>query len=158
MTQRGIASIAVLVGLILLFAPRATGQGEEDDESVPLGKVEFHYIIFGNVVRNFGGPESEATRSINVLIEEKAFSEDGIKKLFRVLAKGYALPTSLRIYVVTSLEQTHNPGRPRGSDEPDLPAYYEHYWATYIRNGKEELLRYNPKPPSREIKTLSLTQ
>ena len=156
MLRKQMATIAILPGLILFFAPPAICSGEcQNQESVALGKVDFHYVIFGNVVRDFGSPDA-TVRSIDVLMDENEFSEAGIKKLFQVLSKGYPQPMSLHVYVVTNLGQTHNPGRPRSSAEPEVPADYEHHWAGYSRGAKEEFFRYNPNPPGREIKTVSL--
>jgi hypothetical protein len=149
-------TICLIVSLTAVSQVESSHQSEsQKGVFVMLDQVEFRYIIFNNSVRNFGDPEA-GIRNIDVLLDEKAFSEENLKKLFRVLSKGYPKPELLLIEVITNLEQSHTPGLPQTSAEPDNPNYDNYHWATYHRDKENEFFRYNPNPPSKETKTVVL--
>jgi hypothetical protein len=128
-----------------------------EDEKVHLGPVGFQYEIFFNEAFHFGNPEL-GTRNIGVLIEEKDFSEENLREIFRTLSKGYAKPPMLHIELVTNREQIYPAKWPRTSNEPEPSGFHQYHWARYFRSEGDdtEYFRYNVSPPSSDLKTIML--
>lgn len=124
----------------------------QEDQNVKLDQMNFHYEIYYNVAFHYGDPE-KGTRNIGVLIEEKDFSEENLKELFKALSKGYLMPHNMCIQVVTNGEQIYPSGWPKEGDEPEPPNYHNYPWALFFRNGENEFFRYYYGPPNGEIRT-----
>lgn len=70
------------------------------DTSVPT----FRYIIVSNEIDAYQNPKLNR-RVIQVLMDERAFSEKTLRALFSLVSKRFPRPESLYVDVATSLEQ-----------------------------------------------------
>jgi hypothetical protein len=116
----------------------------------------FRYIILSNSVDDEKTPEL-AERRVSVLLDDESFSEETLKKLFRLLAKRFPKPEWMVITVHTSLKQVPTPEEEdlgSVSEADQQPDYFNYHWAVLIRDKDNELFRYNPNPSVREIKTV----
>jgi hypothetical protein len=134
-----------------LSGGREGSQGKDDFRL--LDELDFKFLIYQDRIVDFGRPEI-ARRDLRVLMDERAFSEENLKRLFAVLSKGYPEPNFLKIWVITDLEQSRQPGRVETSSDPDLPGFDLHHFATYFRKNESEFFRYNPNPPQKDTKTV----
>lgn len=142
--------------LLVMFVSSGYGQSVcSQNNFVSLEQVDFRYIIYEKSCDDFGNPEA-GIRRIDLLLQEKAFSEENLKKLFAVLSEGYPEPQLLLIQVITNLEQARPEGFPQISGGKDNPAAYIYHRASYQRDKNNEFFRYNPNPPDRQMKTIVL--
>src|SRR6266498_55846 len=100
-------SVLMVAAISMIHLPPETNlegiANEQKQESFrPLEQVEFHYLIYKDAAYDFGRPET-AMRQIRVFMDEKAFSEENLKKLFAVLSHGYPDPDFLTVLVITNL-------------------------------------------------------
>lgn len=130
------------------------GNSEQHAESVDLDKVDFHYVIFQNVVLRPEKPEI-SRRNMSVLLDEDAFSEGTLRRLFEVLSEGFPKPEMLSITVITSVKQTVTPQLGQ-SGSPTPPDYFDHHRASYTRTPTYVFFGYTPTPTSRELKYVIL--
>ncbi len=82
-------------------------------------------------------------------MDEKAFSEDNLRKLFEVLSNFYQKPKVLSVIVITSLKQVGDlpfPPGASGGQEPE--GSRKHHRAIYVRFEDEEFFRYTISPPA----------
>jgi hypothetical protein len=150
---------AVISGNCLL----CSGQARERTYTSP-----FRYVIAHDEVIKDDDP-SYTHRDVEVLLEEKAFSEATLRQLFGLLAKRFPQPERLDVSVYTSLEQIDTPeerdaGRifvegPTGRGKPteEELALRRHPYATLMRRSGSELFRYALKPDYRKLKTVVLS-
>jgi len=117
--------------------------------------AEFRYIILSNDVRGYDKP----TRSISVLLDKPAFSEESLKQIFYLVSKRFPEPQRLEVWVTTSLWQLATP------EEADMGVMSERGYdphddlyprALLMRQDGNELLRYTPKAPYINMKTVIL--
>src|SRR6266480_3066910 len=69
----------------------------------------FRYIVIANEVTKPDGDVTNSTRTVSVLLDERAFSEGNLKNLFALLSKRFAAPKRLDVWLYTSLEQIETP-------------------------------------------------
>jgi hypothetical protein len=157
MTKKQFISIFAIAVIASIQAPVGHGFLLQQKRARDSEKVDFRYIIFKNDARYFGKSEPKAgIRTMRVLLDEGAFSEETLKKLFRALSEKYPEPQMLLVVVITNIEQTYPPGYPQSSTDRDPPEFDNHHWANYTRSEENEYFRYNPDPPNREMKTVVL--
>jgi hypothetical protein len=116
--------------------------------------MDFHYLIVADEQR------SSVVRHVEVFLDEKAFSEENLKKLFAHLSPKYPA-TRLIIEVFTDWNQLPLPSDCPGagtSNMPDRPDLYDYHQAIYYNLPEREYFRYNPtkKIHSSEFKTVVL--
>ena len=120
----------------------------------------FRYIIISNEVSNLSGDPKDANRTVSVLLDEKAFSEETLKEMFKLVSKRFPEPKRLDIWVYTSLEQLDTPEeRDRGviSESDNNPVFDNYHRALFFRSQDgDEVFRYNPNPPNTNMKTVIL--
>jgi hypothetical protein len=115
-----------------------------DDHARPsrVFRSEFRYTILSNKVEDRGG----AVRDIEVLLDDKAFSEATLTKLFTLLLKRYPEPAWMEVGVVTSLYQVATPEEEERtvviSGTDDHPEYDKHDHALLMRHGPNVFYRY----------------
>ena len=126
----------------------------ERDDTPRQAKIGFRYVIICDPI-NVTDP-NDPPRRIDVLLDPKAFSEETLATLMRILSKRYPEPEWMIVHVWTNLEQVHTPGEPRMSEAPYNPILDEYHRAILIRKDGNELFRYNPNPPSTRMKTVIL--
>ncbi|MGD9588305.1 MAG: hypothetical protein AB7Q37_05535 [Pyrinomonadaceae bacterium] len=108
-------------------------------------RFDFQYLIVSDEQM------SPNTRKIEVFMDEKAFNENNLRKLFRHLSDTHPdpnkLPNNLLLYVYTDWKQlgTYSDcpviamsGGDGGRDA------YDYYWARFRRREGREYFRYNP--------------
>lgn len=138
------------VSLILIFVSWSLsfGQATPKDTEIPQAGSAFRYVIIscdeddnesiGNPVRG---------RSVQILMDEKAFSEPNLRGLFLLLSKRFPRPVRLYVDVATNLAQLSTPeesdqGLNSNSESP-IPST-DHYWAIYLRDQEIEFYRFSP--------------
>ena len=120
----------------------------------------FRYVMISNEVSNLSGDPKDANRTVSVLLDEKAFSEETLKEVFKLVTKRFPEPKRLDVWVYTSLEQLDTPEeRDRGviSESDNNPVSDNYHWALFFRSQDgDEVFRYNPNPPNTNMKTVIL--
>jgi hypothetical protein len=119
----------------------------------------FRYVITSNVVINSGKNPRDAYRSVGILLDKNAFSEETLKGLFKLVSKRFPKPKDMEVWVSTNLEQIPTPEESEAgamSEAPDDPALEKYPSALLIRKGSNELFRYTSNPPSPDMKTVVL--
>ncbi len=116
----------------------------------------FRYIIIYNEVES-GKNVTFPRRTVSVLLDDKAFSEENLIELFKLISIRFPKPKWMHVDVYTSLEQIPTPEEedfPRISNSEGNPALDTHHRAIFYREYGEELIRYNPDPPSVKMKSV----
>jgi hypothetical protein len=119
--------IAYFGGSYLLPLAIASPRPSQAQAKVPF-RSDFRYIVLSTEVRSFGDVK---VRGVVVLLDEAAFSEDNLRRLFELLSKRYPDPEWMDAHVLTSLEQVQTP------EEHDV------YGNASIQGGFGNLIRYN---------------
>jgi hypothetical protein len=105
---RGVGMLLIMIGAAV--APSVAWPtvviGGQDNSQAQVNRPEFHYVILDTWVRQIG---SLNERHVIVLMDEKAFSEDNLKKLAALLSKRYPRPESLTAWIKTNLAQVRTP-------------------------------------------------
>jgi hypothetical protein len=128
----------------------------------------FRYVIVHNEVIVDEDEPSYTNRRVEVLLDEKAFSEKTLKQLLEFLVKRFPTPDSLTITVYTNLEQIDTPeeretgrifvesptGRGKPTEEELMSRKYPS--AVLMRQDGNELFRYTIKPNNLRLKTVIL--
>ena len=161
MKMRTILSIALCIGF--LFAANSLA-GFNNKHVLPAQNQynyssPFRYVIVNNEVIDDSGDPKDAYRYVEVLLDEKAFSEATLKKLFKLLSKRFPKPSTMDVSVSTNLEQVDTPeerDEPKVSEAPATPSLNRYPSALLIRIDGNELFRYTPNPPNTEMKTVIL--
>ena len=112
------------------------------DDCVPL---KFHYLVTQDLMM------SPNTREIEVFLDEKAFSEENLKSLFRYLSDKNPDPNSSpnNLIIIVNTDWTQIPlqwdcppvgisGQDTGRDA------YDYHWARFYRREGREFFTYNP--------------
>src|SRR5947208_50055 len=107
MMKRHYIHIVMFCAVILAAVNSSLGVAEDCMSIVVTrqSKTEFRYIIFGNEVSNANKPE-DTWRRVKVLLDESAFSEGALTRLFTLLSKRFPEPAWLEVQVYTNLKQT----------------------------------------------------
>lgn len=107
--------------------------------------MDFHYLILENSLW------SPKVRHIEVFLDEKAFSEVNLIKLFRHLSDKNSEPKHLTIFVFTNWNQLPFPSDCPPlviSEQPNKPDEYDYHKAVFYRRDREEgiveYFHYNP--------------
>jgi hypothetical protein len=117
----------------------------------------FRYVIVSNEIIDGRGNPKDAFRYVEVLLDEKAFNEETLRELFKLLSKRFPKPKSMDVSVSTNLEQVDTPEeREAGkiSEAPANPTLDRYPSALLIRQDDNELFRYTPNTPSTKMKTV----
>lgn len=105
----------------------------------------FRYAVVVNEVEGKVGRGS-SYRYVEVLLEDKAFSEETLKELFDLLTKRFRKPLVLHVKVFTSLDDVQTPEEresPRISEVDQLPPANKNRTAFFLRDAnKNEWFRY----------------
>jgi hypothetical protein len=144
--------------VLLTSAPiSACYANQAQQEMVPkLERVDFHYVIFKNSLTKPDAP-TDGIRNISLLLDEDAFTETNLRKLFQVISKAIPQPERLILMVYTSVKQVYTPEYTM-SGAPTPPEYYNHHRAIYSRGKENEFFRYTltPTNTNRDLKTVIL--
>jgi hypothetical protein len=155
--------IRTILSGVLLFSARpghledASFEWHDGQKSEQTSK-EFRYVIISESVEDADDPDI-ARRNVEVLLDERAFSEETLKRLFDLCSLRFPKPDWMFVWVSTNLKQVATPEErdlPSVSESKGNPESDKYHWAVLIRDGDNELFRYNPNPPSPEIKTVIL--
>jgi hypothetical protein len=119
-------------------------------------KVPILYIILSTSINEY---VENGARDVEVLLDAEDFSEKNLKRLFGELSDRFPTPDRLAVHVFTSLKQVGSQSqRDAVSSMPpkENPEFHNYHRALLMRIDGDELVRYNPNPPSREMKTMVL--
>ncbi|HEV8367490.1 MAG TPA: hypothetical protein VGQ39_06015 [Pyrinomonadaceae bacterium] len=151
------------VGVALLLTPHymEIGINHTSQKQNPFNQSRspFRYVIVRNDVRDIAGDPKDAHRFIEILLDEKSFSEQTLKELFKLVSVRFPKPNRLDVWVYTSLEQVKTPEESEIgnlSESNDLPALDKHGKALLVRSEGDEWLRYSTNPPNTDMKTVIL--
>jgi hypothetical protein len=155
--------VCILLAFIFVVGDTsiASGMRAPQQENKPSPASPFRYAIVWNKVIEgntypFGTPFR--FRGVDVLMDEKSFSEANLRQLLQLLSKRFPDPERLQVDVYTNLEDVLTPEEaelvpPPGSRVPERGL--KHAWAFYIRSGDNEHLDYCTKEPGAEVKTVT---
>ena len=97
-----------------------------------------------------------------VFLDERAFSEENLKKLFSKISEKYSEATFLIVIVNTNWEQISMPIYPEDcpgigiSEQNGKPERYEYHTAKYYRRDANEFFTYNPALKTADFKDVIL--
>jgi hypothetical protein len=150
MGMLGVAYASVLLACNALVYV-CNSQVRQQAENIGQFRSPFRYVILSG---NCNGAENR--RFIEVLMDNKAFSERNLKEMFRLLAARFPAPQVLHIDVYTNLEDVSTPeesDEPALSSMPDRVGADKYHQAFFLRDAYgNEWFTYNPNPPLRRIK------
>ncbi len=151
---------------LCLATPSATGSGEGTPRTRVIPRSAFRYvIIYNDVVDALQEMDPSRTgpkqRFLDILIEERAFTEENLRELYKNLSRRFPDPRLLTVSVVTNLTDTETPeehdaprmsepegpsppepgAHPRGENAP-TPRFIGHPHAMFIRTDRTEIIRY----------------
>lgn len=121
-----------------------------------------HFAMSSSATRGEGRrpKRGDGYRYVEVLLDERAFSENNLKELFRLVSKRFSTPRALHVQVYTNLEDVETPEeKEKGkiSETPFDPNLERHHQAFYLRDDEgNEWFTYNPNPPDGETKKVIL--
>lgn len=122
-------------------------------------RSDFRFVILSDEVYDATG-KKDMTRSMQVLMDDKAFSEENLTKLFKLLLKKYPKPNWMDVSVVTNLEQVATPEESERemimSHTNNHPEFGLYNHAILRRHGGDEFFRFTINPPKTEMKTVVL--
>lgn len=163
MKTRVALSLALCAGLLLQdynLGAASNGYMSRVASQHNSSKSSFRYVIINNEVTNDLDLSDDGYRYVEVLLDDKAFSEENLGKLFELVSKRFPTPKVLHVQVYTSLEDVETPEeREEGkiSEVSADPSADNYHRAFYLRDADgNEWFSYNPYPPSREIRTVRL--
>jgi hypothetical protein len=143
-----------LVSGFLLVALVMTSIRSQAESSLQAYRSNFRYLIISDVLLHNG-------RLVFALLDEKSFSEENLKELFRLISKRFPKPDELHVAVFTNLEQVETPEEAdfyKGlSPEIEIPSNVNvdrYPSATYVRSKGNESFSYSVVSPIRVEKTI----
>lgn len=163
MKAKMILSVLLCVSLFLIGCGLAEANGRymlQGSDQRRSSRVPFRYVIISNEVNGKPSAPNDGYRYVEVLLDDRAFSESNLKELFKLVSRRFPTPRVLHVQVYTSLEDVETPEERdagRASEGPDDPSADRYHRAFYLRDADgDEWFSYNPNPPSREIRTVVL--
>jgi len=151
--------IKLVIILLVVFLVATLPSNSFSESTRQDSKIKFKYLIFKNTL-NEKPSIQYSRRTLNVFLEEKAFSEQSIKELYLLLSNRFPEPQWLEAWVYTNLNQVETPEEadsPKSSTTKDNPDHNRSHWAWIYRNKDNVFFRYNPNPPNRDVKTIVIT-
>lgn len=142
-------SVAVLCVLTTLST---YGQTDAPSRTEKSPDTRFRYVIVKGVseIEEFVNSDPDDL-SIEVLMEDRAFSEKNLKILFRLLGDRYKSKKALSIDVFTSLDAILTPEEnDRQPLKGPISDYRKYKFAFYVRNGFGERFSYGIPGKQRE--------
>ena len=128
-------ALVLLIALAFLPVWGQKGKQSGNVKSPPL-----RYVFIENRIDDGGD-----RRILQVLMDEKAFSERNLRILFELIGKRFP-NDDLVVSVFTSLEDAPTPEeRDEGSISEETESRpVKHYWAVYLRHEGYDFFRYSP--------------
>jgi hypothetical protein len=146
----------VYLASVFVIAFQGAAQGQS---ARPVFRSEFRYTILSNEVWDMTG-KRDMGRSIQVLLDGNAFSEETLTKLFKLLIKRYPEPQWMDVSVVTSLYQVATPEEAEreviASHTNNHPEYDLFNHAVLMMHDGDQVFRYTINIPRTELKTVVL--
>lgn len=151
--------------LTIVFSNFAIAHSQQvvQESARPSSGRAFRYAIIRNqtVEGEYypqGGPSR--LRGVDVLIDEKSFSEASLRQLVQLLDRRFPDPGDLVVNIYTNLEDVSTPEEadavpPPGSKLVGGPER-KHAWAFYIRNRDGEHFEYDTKETSVGVRTVTI--
>jgi hypothetical protein len=96
---------------LIVTSGSLTGVHGQDPTEVSNGpfRSPFRYVIVSNVTDTTGKAKKDWRRFVEVLLDPKAFSQDNLTQLFRLIAARFPQPRVLTVDLFTSLEDVETP-------------------------------------------------
>jgi hypothetical protein len=157
--RSGLCAALLLFGLVFPDGELSDAHSRSMQKENKQLRSSFRYAIVSNEIVNVTGDAADAFRYVVVLMDQKAFSEENLKELFKLVSARFPTPNRLDVQVYTNLEQVETPEeheQGKVAESPDNPVIDKYHWALFIRSQGNELIRYNPNPPDRKMKTIIL--
>jgi hypothetical protein len=132
----------------------ARGKPVCDNESGPREKFDIPFLIFGDDLIDFG--TGECLRKVRVMMDEKAFSEEAVRRLSAYISESFVKPRYMHVFFYTSVEQVDPFGPANISTAAPPDGYSKHHRGIYIRTENDELIRITEKPTDLRLKTIIL--
>ena len=146
--------IALLFSCALLCQVSIVGMFSA--QAKPQQRSPFRYVIYDKSYLNEDG---NSELRLHVLMERVAFSEDNLRFLFQLILKRFPTGKHISVYVNTDIKQTKTPEEvetlPSDSDKGDY-SFRESPTAFLLKNGDNELIRYNQYPTDGRWRTIIL--
>lgn len=158
--MKTILSVVICTSFIILAGSQAANVKQVFyylEQERPL-RSPFRYIIVRNLTNSeeYKSNPRSGYRKVEVYMDDKAFSEDKLRILFKLISTRFPTPFVLHVSVLTNLEDVRTP------EENDMGAIFEtpanasedkYHKAYFLRDlSGNEWFTYNPSPPSRETK------
>ncbi|MBL8125173.1 MAG: hypothetical protein JNJ39_13800 [Blastocatellia bacterium] len=130
--------------LVLVLGPM-TALFAQSNRNITKPTIPFRYVITENSIDDPDDPKI-ASRHIELLLDQRSFSEQNLKLLFTLVSKRFPQPNLLFVDVYTSLEQAPTPEERDlgGTSNLEDQTNNRHLWAIYVRNKNDEYFRYSP--------------
>ncbi len=120
----------------------------------------FRYAIVSNEREGRGRKRADGYRYVEVLLDERAFSEENLRELFRLISKRFPQPRVLHVQVYTNLEDVETPEEremPKASEASLDTSLDRYHQAFFLRDSEaSEWFTYNPSPPGTEMRKVLL--
>ena len=156
--------LACMLSMLILLIAQSFAIGNfygQSKAQVQIGQYRspFRYAIVSNEIIDVMGNGTGAFRHVGILLDEKAFSEQTLRELFKLVSTRFPMPIRLDVQVFTSLEQVETPEEEAEgyeSEMTDIPEANKYHNALFVRSQSEELIRYSDSLPVRGWKTVTL--
>ena len=112
--KQTILLVLLCAGSVMLnISTSVNGQAKREKSKQQISgqtyKAPFRYVIISNHVYTPTGDRRDTSRFIEVLLDEKAFSEETLRQLFKLISQRFPKPRWLDVDVYPNLDQTETP-------------------------------------------------
>jgi hypothetical protein len=139
-----IVALGIIVTASLQASSFKPASGFTGGTGQDLERSEFRYLIVETSIDR--GDPKVPVRIVTILLDEKSFSEDTLRKLYHLVSKRFPKPKSMKVWVYTSLDDVATPeeeGAPAMAPWPKEDLNREkHHKAFMLRQDGNALFRY----------------
>ncbi len=108
MNLKALAVSILFVAFVSYLGEEASGQQSSPGTNIKY-RSPIRYVVVYDRVDPSLGPEDSESRFVEVLIDNKNFSEKSIKRLAGLICTRFAVPTVMYINIYTNLEDVQTP-------------------------------------------------
>jgi hypothetical protein len=154
MSSKDLCILVLAAISVLQHSVKAETPAKHQKDNKVCTNLNLRYVIFSDDQVKDPVNSRYDRRTLGVILEESAFSEDNLTKLSKCLMSKYSEPNWLFIWVYTNMEQLSPPDAPAISESDKPSDIDKHHWAFMVREEGNEFFRYNLNPPSSDLKTV----
>ncbi len=154
MSSKDLCILVLAAFSVPQFIVKAETPAKHEQNNQVCANMNIRYVIFKDDHIKDPVNSQYDKRTLGVMLEESAFSEDNLIKLSKCLMSKYSEPNWLFIWVYTNMEQLSPPDAPAISESGKPSDIDKHHWAFMVRAEGNEFFRYNLNPPSSDLKTV----